>query len=80
MVSLEQAIIGALKSCIDVHGPIDKTLLSSAAKRIVGAIRKNSPLKDYDYVVDKEFAGGVATLVDGRKVPIYGSDPYEEEK
>ena len=37
-----RAIIGALKSAIDAHGPIDKTRITSAAKRILGALKDNS--------------------------------------
>jgi hypothetical protein len=33
---LERMVAGALKSAIDAHGPITRTNLSSAAKRVVG--------------------------------------------
>lgn len=38
-VALEPAVIGALKSTIAAHGPITMEFVSSAAKRIIGAIR-----------------------------------------
>lgn len=34
--ALEHAVLGALRSCINDHGPITPELLTSAAKRIVG--------------------------------------------
>lgn len=34
----EKAIIGALRSAIEAHGPITKELVGSAAKRVAGAI------------------------------------------
>ena len=42
MIDNNRAIIGALKSAIDAHGPIDKTRITSAAKRILGALKDNS--------------------------------------
>jgi len=36
---IEHAIAGAVKSCIDNHGPIDVNLVGSATKRVYGAIR-----------------------------------------
>lgn len=34
-------VSGALKSCIDAHGPITKLLIGSATKRVVGALLEN---------------------------------------
>lgn len=36
----EKAIVGALKSAIDAHGPITKENVSSAAKRIVSVAKQ----------------------------------------
>lgn len=36
---LEKIIAGALRSTINVHGPITKNLLSSAAKRVRGEVK-----------------------------------------
>lgn len=36
---IEKAIVGALQSTIDAHGPITKENCSSAAKRIYGALK-----------------------------------------
>lgn len=35
---LESQVAGALRSCIDAHGPITKAYLGSAAKRAVAAV------------------------------------------
>lgn len=35
---LLKIVNGALKSCIDTHGPIDKRMISSASKRVVGQL------------------------------------------
>lgn len=36
--ALERQVIGALRSCIDVHGPITPNELGSAARRVVGQL------------------------------------------
>lgn len=36
--ALTRVIVGALASCIEAHGPITKTLIGSAAKRVVGQL------------------------------------------
>lgn len=38
-------ISGALKSCIDAHGPITKLLISSATKRVMGSLTSNNEKK-----------------------------------
>jgi hypothetical protein len=38
--ALEKRIAGALRSCIDAHGPITPERIGSAAKRAVGAIMR----------------------------------------
>lgn len=37
--SLERAVTGAIRDCVNAHGPITKQMAPSAAKRVVGAIR-----------------------------------------
>lgn len=37
--ALERAIAGALRLCIDVHGPITREWTGSAAKRVIGVIK-----------------------------------------
>ena len=41
MSELHNTVVGALKDCINAHGPINKEWIGSAAKRIVNAIEKN---------------------------------------
>ena len=41
-LATNRAVIGALQSAIDAHGPIDKSQLTSAAKRILGALNGGS--------------------------------------
>lgn len=36
---LERQIVGALRDCVNAHGPITKDIAHSAAKRVVGAIK-----------------------------------------
>lgn len=40
--TLERKIVGALKNSINAHGPITKDNLSSAAKRIIHAIKEHN--------------------------------------
>lgn len=48
---INSEVIGALKSCINAHGPITLDWISSASKRITGALygkdfRKSTGVKD----------------------------------
>jgi hypothetical protein len=36
--AIERQVAGALKSCVDAHGPITVQFITSAAKRVVGAL------------------------------------------
>ena len=36
---LGTAIIGALKNCVNEHGPIEKGTITSAAKRVYGVLK-----------------------------------------
>lgn len=38
---VHRIIVGGLRDTINTHGSIDKTLIGSAAKRIVGALLRN---------------------------------------
>jgi hypothetical protein len=38
---LERLLAGAMKSCIDAHGPIDRDHVSSASKRMIGLLKQN---------------------------------------
>jgi len=48
---IHKVIVGALRETIRVHGPINRLLIGSAAKRIVGTlfstkVNKNNPNKN----------------------------------
>ncbi len=36
---LERQVVGALRDCVNAHGPITRDLANSAAKRVIGAIK-----------------------------------------
>jgi hypothetical protein len=46
-------INGALKTCINAHGPITKMLIGSATKRIYGALLVSTPLPKKDNIVNR---------------------------
>jgi hypothetical protein len=37
--SLERQVVGAIRDCVNAHGPITRESAPSAAKRVIGAIR-----------------------------------------
>lgn len=36
---LHPVVVGALRDAINQHGPIDRNLIGSAAKRVIGAVQ-----------------------------------------
>ena len=51
-----RTVTGALKSAIDAHGPIDKTIITSAAKRILGALNNTAAAYPADEISTDEDA------------------------
>lgn len=48
---LERLLAGAMKSCIDAHGPITRDHTSSAAKRMIGLLKQSGAfVEDTDTV------------------------------
>jgi hypothetical protein len=43
-------ISGALKGCINSHGPITKVLIGSATKRVYGSLLSESTNKSYNFI------------------------------
>jgi hypothetical protein len=72
----ERAIVGALKSAIDAHGPITKENVSSAAKRVVSVAKlwRQDELKGDEirtlYVPSHHQPGDLARQLYGDAEPI----------
>lgn len=48
---LERLLAGAMKSCIDAHGPITREWTGSAAKRMIGLLKQTGAFVDEDGTV-----------------------------
>lgn len=48
---LERLLAGAMKSCIDAHGPITRDWTGSAAKRMIGLLKQNGAFVEDDDIV-----------------------------
>lgn len=53
---LYRDVLGALRSCLDAHGPIDADSLSSATKRIVHQILADPSIDNFPVVVSQRIA------------------------
>lgn len=47
---LERMLAGAMKSCIDAHGPITREWTGSAAKRMIGLLKQSGAFVEEENV------------------------------
>jgi hypothetical protein len=47
---LEKLLAGAMKSCIDAHGPITRDWTGSAAKRMIGLLKQSGAFVEQESV------------------------------